>query len=69
MFGNASFAQARVAGHRMLDKHIAIIELEPIGAPTAPLEAGQQVVVQGRIDGRWVTRAYSLVNSAGTPTI
>ncbi len=41
------------------------IKLVPVEIPPLPSKAGQHVVLQGRIDGRWVTRAYTLISEGG----
>lgn len=41
------------------------IKLVPVEIPPVASKAGQHVVLQGRIDGRWVTRAYTLISEGG----
>jgi nitric-oxide synthase, bacterial len=41
------------------------LKLVPVEIPPVASKAGQHVVLQGRIDGRWVTRAYTLISAGG----
>jgi nitric-oxide synthase len=41
------------------------LKIVPVEIPPVSSKPGQHVVLQGRIDGRWVTRAYTLVSEAG----
>lgn len=41
------------------------LKIVPVEIPPVASKPGQHVVLQGRIDGRWVTRAYTLISEAG----
>jgi ferredoxin-NADP reductase/bacterioferritin-associated ferredoxin len=52
------------------ERRIELIDLQlPDGARYPPTRAGQYVTVQGLIDGRWVSRSYTIINPSPQPRV
>jgi nitric-oxide synthase, bacterial len=60
MFGAPGFTEARVKSIREVSRGIFRLLFAPAGGAESPSRPGQHIVVQGQIDQRWVTRAYTL---------
>ncbi|MCA9648342.1 MAG: nitric oxide synthase oxygenase [Myxococcales bacterium] len=65
LLGSPRLQIADVIGRRMPNANHVHLTLAPVQVPPTPSRAGQYVVIQGRVAGRWVTRAYTLVSPGG----
>ncbi|MCA9706506.1 MAG: nitric oxide synthase oxygenase [Myxococcales bacterium] len=65
MLGSPKLHVAEVLQLETLGGRFVSLKVVPVELPPQASHAGQHVVLQGRIDGRWVTRAYTLINAAG----
>lgn len=65
MLGSPRLQLADVIARRQPNASHVHLTLSPVQVPPSPSRAGQYVVVQGRMAGRWVTRAYTLVSPGG----
>ncbi len=64
MLGSPKLQVAEVLSIEPTGEGFVRLKLVPVEAPPQPSLAGQHVVLQGRIEGRWVTRAYTLISPA-----
>jgi nitric-oxide synthase, bacterial len=65
ILGSPKLKVAEVRHIERLGRDFVSLTLQPVEGPPLPSRAGQHIVVQGRIQARWTTRAYSLTNRAG----
>lgn len=65
LLGSPRLAVAEVLGLEKLGGDFVRVTLAPVAAAPEPSRPGQHVVIQGRIQNRWVTRAYSLTSPGG----
>jgi ferredoxin-NADP reductase/CRP-like cAMP-binding protein len=64
--GGAAWTYVTVAGIREHTETVRSYRLEPVSGRVQPLRAGQHVVVEGKVDGRWVARSYTLTDADRT---
>lgn len=64
MLGSPKLQIAEILAVEVIDQRFVRLSLVPVETPPQPSLAGQHVVLQGRIGGRWVTRAYTLISPA-----
>lgn len=64
LLGSANLAVAELTSKKDLGRGIFRFHLRPVGEAVAPSKPGQHILIQGRVDGVWVTRAYSLSSAA-----
>lgn len=64
LLGSANLAVAELTAKQDLGRGIFRFQFRPIGEAVATSQPGQHILIQGRVDGVWVTRAYSLSSSA-----
>jgi len=64
LLGSANLAVAELISKQDLGQGIFRFQFRPIGEAVAISQPGQHLLIQGRVDGVWVTRAYSLSSSA-----
>ncbi len=55
---------AEVVDTSRLNEEITQVKLRPLNQEVQEAEAGQHILVQGRVDEEWVTRAYTLTASS-----
>ncbi|MCX4240726.1 nitric oxide synthase oxygenase [Paraliomyxa miuraensis] len=65
MLGSPKLHVAEVLALETLAQRFVRLRVVPVESPPVASRAGQHVVLQGRIEGRWVTRAYTLVSPGG----
>lgn len=64
LLGSANLTVAELVAKQDLGRSIFRLQLRPVGEEVAPSKPGQHILIQGRVDGVWVTRAYSLSSAA-----
>ena len=64
LLGSANLAVAELVSKQDLGRGIFRFRLRPVGEAVATSLPGQHILIQGRVDGIWVTRAYSLSSAA-----
>jgi nitric-oxide synthase, bacterial len=64
MLGSANLDVAEMLLKQRLTKDIFRFQFCPVREPVVTYQPGQHIVIQGRVDGIWVTRAYTLSSSA-----
>jgi nitric-oxide synthase, bacterial len=67
MLGSSSLAVAELISSENLGRGMARFQFRPAGKEIVASKAGQHLLIQGRVDNRWVTRAYTL-SSPGDQT-
>lgn len=67
LLGSANLAVAEMTFKRELERGIFRFLFCPVSEAVVPSLPGQHILIQGRIDGVWVTRAYTL-SSPGDQT-
>ncbi|MEM9454327.1 MAG: nitric oxide synthase oxygenase [Myxococcota bacterium] len=65
MLGSPKLHVAEILALENMGGRFVRLKVVPVELPPQASLAGQHVVLQGRIDGRWVTRAYTLISPAG----
>ncbi|HBB35228.1 MAG TPA: nitric oxide synthase NOS [Cyanobacteria bacterium UBA8803] len=60
MLGSASLAVAELLAKENLGSGIMRFEFRPVDEAVGASKTGQHILIQGRVDNRWVTRAYTL---------
>jgi nitric-oxide synthase, bacterial len=60
MLGRTDFTPARIVDVLSLTRAVRSFRLRAIEVPLASYEPGQYILVQARIDGRWIQRPYTL---------
>ena len=64
LLGSANLAVAELVAKEDLGRGIFRFQLRPVGEAVVTSKPGQHILIQGRVDGVWVTRAYSLSSAA-----
>ena len=64
MLGSANLDVAELLLKQALGKGIYRFQFRPVSEPLVSYKPGQHILIQGRIDGVWVTRAYTLSSNA-----
>jgi len=64
MLGSASLAVAELVAKENLGSGITRFEFHPVHEAVVASKPGQHILIQGRVDNRWVTRAYTLSSAA-----
>jgi nitric-oxide synthase len=64
LLGSASLAVGELVAKVPLGANLVKFELRPVDQPVVASKPGQHILIQGRINGRWVTRAYTLSSPA-----
>lgn len=64
MLGSASLVVGELVAKENLGAGMARLQLRPVNQPVVPSLPGQHLLVQGRVNGRWITRAYTLTSGA-----
>jgi len=64
MLGSANLDVAQILLKQDLGQNIFRFQFRPVNQPVVPYQPGQHILIQGRIDGVWVTRAYTLSSNA-----
>ena len=64
VLGSASLAIAELLSKRHLGRGIFHFVLRPVKEAVVVCKPGQHILIQGRVDGIWVTRAYTLSSPA-----
>lgn len=64
MLGSASLAVGEMVVKEHLGAGMFCFQFRPIAQPVTPSLPGQHLLVQARVDNRWVTRAYTLSSPA-----
>ena len=64
LLGSANLAVAELVSKQDLGRSIFRFQLRPVGEDVVTSQPGQHILIQGRVDGVWVTRAYSLSSTA-----
>ena len=64
LLGSANLAVAELVSKEDLGRGIFRFQLRPVGESVVASQPGQHILIQGRVDGVWVTRAYSLSSAA-----
>jgi nitric-oxide synthase len=67
LLGQSDWAAARVVEVVPHTSDIRSFRLRPTSAPVRPHLPGQHLVLQARIDNRWVQRAYTISSAPGAP--
>lgn len=64
MLGSANLDVAEMLLKQDLGQRIYRFQFRPVNEPVMAYQPGQHILIQGRIDGVWVTRAYTLSSNA-----
>ena len=64
MFGWTNLSVAELLDHQQIGQHFITCRFRPVDSEVVPSKPGEHIVVQGRINGRWITRAYTLSSPA-----
>ena len=64
MLGSANLDVAKMLLKQDLGQNIFRFQFRPVNKPVVAHQPGQHILIQGRIDGVWVTRAYTLSSNA-----
>jgi len=64
MLGSASLSVGELVKKEHLGAGMTRFQFRPINGPVTPSKPGQHLLVQGRINNRWMTRAYTLSSRA-----
>ena len=64
LLGSANLAVAELVSKEDLGRNIFRFQFRPVGEAVVTSLPGQHILIQGRVDGVWVTRAYSLSSAA-----
>ena len=64
LLGSANLAVAELVSKEDLGRGIFRFQFRPVGESVVISQPGQHILIQGRVDGVWVTRAYSLSSAA-----
>ena len=62
MLGSASLAVAEWVNKQDLGRGIFRFQFRPVDRAVVASKPGQHILIQGRVNGRWVTRAYTLTS-------
>ena len=64
MLGSANLDVAEMLLKQDLGQDIFRFQFRPVSEPVVSYQPGQHILIQGRVDGVWVTRAYTLSSNA-----
>jgi nitric-oxide synthase len=64
LIGRVDWTSVIVAEEIRHNNSVRSFRLQPCGKPVATAKPGQHIVVQARIDGKWLERPYTLTSSA-----
>ncbi|MEL6928076.1 MAG: nitric oxide synthase oxygenase [Cyanobacteria bacterium J06600_6] len=64
MLGSANLDVAEMLLKQDLGQGIFRFQFRPVNEPVIKYQPGQHILIQGRVDGVWVTRAYTLSSNA-----
>ena len=64
MLGSANLDLAEMLLKQELGQGIFRFQFRPVSEPVVAYRPGQHLLIQGRVDGVWVTRAYTLSSNA-----
>ena len=64
MLGSANLDLAEMLLKQELGQGIFRFQFRPVSEPVVAYQPGQHLLIQGRVDGVWVTRAYTLSSNA-----
>ena len=64
MLGSANLDVAEMLLKQDLGRGIFRFQFRPVTEPVVSYQPGQHILIQGRVDGVWVTRAYTLSSNA-----
>ena len=64
MLGSANLNVAEMLLKQNLGQGIFRFQFRPVSEPVLAYQPGQHILIQGRVDGVWVTRAYTLSSNA-----
>ena len=64
MLGSANLDVAEMLLKQNLGRGIFRFQFRPVSEPVVIYQPGQHILIQGRVDGVWVTRAYTLSSNA-----
>ncbi|MEQ9238663.1 nitric oxide synthase oxygenase [Coleofasciculus sp. E2-BRE-01] len=64
LLGSASLAVAELVTKEQLGSGMTRFEFRPVQEAVVAAKPGQHILIQGRVDNRWVTRAYTLSSAA-----
>ncbi|MGV2829624.1 nitric oxide synthase oxygenase [Myxosarcina sp. GI1(2024)] len=64
LLGSANLAVAELVSKQDLGRGIFSFQFRSVSEATTVSKPGQHILIQGRVDGIWVTRAYSLSSAA-----
>lgn len=64
MLGSANLAVAELIAKLDLGRNMVSLQFRPVYEQIVASKPGQHILIQGRVDGNWVTRAYTLSSPA-----
>ena len=64
MLGSANLDVAEMLLKQDLGRGIFRFQFRPVSEPVMSYQPGQHILIQGRVDGVWITRAYTLSSNA-----
>jgi len=64
LLGSASLGVGELLAVQNLGQGIIRLQLRPVHQEVVDSKPGQHILIQGRMNGRWVTRAYTLTSPA-----
>ena len=64
MLGSANLAVAELIAKQDLGRNMVSLQFRPVYEQIVASKPGQHILIQGRVDGNWVTRAYTLSSPA-----
>ena len=64
LLGSANLTVAELLLKQDLGRNLFRFQFRPVGQEVLPYLPGQHILIQGRVDGIWVTRAYTLSSNA-----
>ncbi|RAM50077.1 MAG: nitric oxide synthase NOS, partial [Hapalosiphonaceae cyanobacterium JJU2] len=64
LLGSSSLAVGELVSSQNLGRGMFKFEFRPVGKEVVASQPGQHILIQGRVDNRWVTRAYTLSSAA-----
>ncbi|WP_166481945.1 nitric oxide synthase oxygenase [Scytonema sp. UIC 10036] len=64
ILGSANLAVAELIAKQDLGRNMVCFQFRPVYEEIVASKPGQHILIQGRVDGNWVTRAYTLSSPA-----
>ncbi len=64
LLGSANLAVAELISKQDLVRNMVCFQFRPVYEEIVASQPGQHILIQGRVDGNWVTRAYTLSSPA-----